>query len=1071
MASDGDSTMALGRGGTMQQEGEKSRARPRKPDMALYVPKARREMAAQGVGAASAAWAMGSRTEEENRRVLQKEGAKGRCERQSPSAGAREHVAREGRRSEGKTRKRNSKRGSAPGQPEGASAQGWDQRVTLHQNHLAPEEQPCGRLETNLHSDQPSPQESRLGQAPARPGGSEEQVSSKPGLRELSPRCWDSRTGPGTCSHLSEETSSPLLVPPWGGEEHAQEQRCGGPLARLGTSSQPRNESRDETSEQAGGSTGSASECAGKSIPALSGESAGSTCELRGESATDPSGESTGSACELSGKGATDPSGESTGSACELSGKGAADPSRESAGSACELRGEGATDLSGESTGSACELSGKGAADPSRESAGSACELRGEGAADPSRESAGSACELRGEGAADPSRESAGSACELRGEGAADPSRESAGSACELRGESATDPRGERAGSVCKLQEEGAADQPCEGAAPSRESAGSVCELRGEGAADPSGESAGSACELRGEGAADPSRESAGSAYQLRGEGAADPSRESAGGVCELRGESAADPSRESAGSACQLRGEGAADPSRESAGSACELRGEGAADPSRESAGGVCELRGESAADPSRESAGSACQLRGEGAADPSRESAGSACELRGEGAAVPSGESAGSACELRGEGAADPSGESAGGACQLRGEGAADPSRESAGSACELRGEGAADPSGESAGSTCELAAEGAADPPCRRAGSVSDSERGSAAAALEGGLPEHAGARVRSTSNRTDSGTRAPLERVDEARGSAARCGAEMPCSSGALGAHGSSECSRSLEIPGSRSAGSWAEEVACAGGVARPSHGLRADGEPGPEGEEDGGVTEGSTSCWDGSTEAPEQPSDGAQSDSSAAAEESWDSLFNADGDCLDQRLLQELSGGEKPRSSLQEPRFDYCGWQPAELDLSHSELPHVIEIYDFPQDFGTADLLRVFCSYQKKGFDIKWVDDTHALGIFSSPIAARDALSSRHVMVKTRPLAQGTRAAKAKARACADLLQPAKERPETSAALARRLVIGALGVRSNQSRAEREAERKKLQEARERKRLENKQREDVWEGRD
>ncbi|XP_067393326.1 coiled-coil domain-containing protein R3HCC1L-like [Emydura macquarii macquarii] len=212
-------------------------------------------------------------------------------------------------------------------------------------------------------------------------------------------------------------------------------------------------------------------------------------------------------------------------------------------------------------------------------------------------------------------------------------------------------------------------------------------------------------------------------------------------------------------------------------------------------------------------------------------------------------------------------------------------------------------------------------------------------------------------------------------------------------------------------------------------------------------------------------------EGGQSDSNAAAEESWDSLFNDDGDCLDQRLLEELSGVDKPRSSLQEPRFDYYGWQAAEPDLSDSELPHVIEIYDFPQDFGTADLLRVFCSYQKKGFDIKWVDDTHALGIFSSPVAARDALSSRHVMVKTRPLAQGTRAAKAKARACADCLQPVKERPETSAALARRLVIGALGVRSNQTRADREAERKKLQEARERKRLENKQREDIWEGRD
>nr|XP_032632049.1 coiled-coil domain-containing protein R3HCC1L isoform X6 [Chelonoidis abingdonii] len=803
MASDGESTMAEGGGGTMQQEGEKSRARPRKPDVALYVPKARREMAAPGVGVTSAAWGMGSQREEENHRVPQKEGAKGHGERQRPSVGARKHVAREGRRSEGKTRKRlplgDNKRDSAPGRPEGATAEGWDQRRTHHQNHLAPEDQPCGQLETNLHSEQLSPQEPCLGQAPARPGGSEEQVPSKPGLRELSCRCWDSRTGTGTCSHLSVETSSPLLVLPHGGEEHTQEQRPGGPRAQLGTSSQPRNETSDETSEQAGGSTGSTSECVDKSIPALSGERAGSMCELRGE---------------------------------------------------------GAADLSGES--------------------------------------AGSVCELRGEGAADESGESTGSMCELRGEGAVD------------------------------------------------ESAGSVCKLRGEGAADERGESAGSACELRGDGATDESGESAGSVSELRGEGAAD----------------------ENAGSACVLTGEVAADESGASAGSACELRGEGAADASRESAGSAGELREESAAD--------------------------------------------------------------------------------------------------ENAGSACKLTGEGAVDPPCRRAGS--------AAAGLEGGLREHARARVHSTSHRTDSGTGAPPEHVDEARGSAAMCGTEMPCDSGsyaeegapcALGAPGRTEGSQSLEIPGSRSAGSLAEEVDCPGGVARPSHGLRADGEPGME---DGGVTEGGTS------EVPGQPSNGAPSDSSAAAEGSWDVLFNADGDCLDQRLLQELSGGEKPRSRLQEPRFDYSGWQP-ELDLSDSELPHVIEIYDFPQDFGTADLLRVFCSYQKKGFDIKWVDDTHALGIFSSPVAARDALSNRHVMVKTRPLAQGTRAAKAKARACADLLQPAKERPETSAALARRLVIGALGVRSNQSRAEREAERKKLQEARERKRLENKQREDIWEGRD
>ncbi|KAM8911822.1 coiled-coil domain-containing protein R3HCC1L isoform 3-T4 [Lycaon pictus] len=205
--------------------------------------------------------------------------------------------------------------------------------------------------------------------------------------------------------------------------------------------------------------------------------------------------------------------------------------------------------------------------------------------------------------------------------------------------------------------------------------------------------------------------------------------------------------------------------------------------------------------------------------------------------------------------------------------------------------------------------------------------------------------------------------------------------------------------------------------------------------------------------------------------SAATEESWESFFNDDGDCLDPRLLQELSGNMKNRESIQEPRFDYYNHEVPDIDLSDCEFPHVIEIYDFPQEFRTEDLLRVFCSYQKKGFDIKWVDDTHALGVFSSPITARDALGSKHTMVKIRPLSQATRAAKAKARAYAEFLQPAKERPETSAALARRLVISALGVRSKQNKTERQAELKKLQEARERKRLEAKQREDIWEGRD
>lgn len=212
-------------------------------------------------------------------------------------------------------------------------------------------------------------------------------------------------------------------------------------------------------------------------------------------------------------------------------------------------------------------------------------------------------------------------------------------------------------------------------------------------------------------------------------------------------------------------------------------------------------------------------------------------------------------------------------------------------------------------------------------------------------------------------------------------------------------------------------------------------------------------------------------DTSHTQGSIAVEESWESMFNDDGDCVDPRLLQELSGNMKNRKSIQEPRFDYYSHELPDIDLSECEFPHVIEIYDFPQEFRTEDLLRIFCSYQKKGFDLKWVDDTHALGVFSSPVTARDALGIKHTMVKIRPLSQATRAAKAKARACAEFLQPAKERPETSAALARRLVISALGVRSKQSKTEREAELRKLQEARERKRLEAKQREDIWEGRD
>ncbi|KAK7930189.1 hypothetical protein WMY93_006584 [Mugilogobius chulae] len=199
------------------------------------------------------------------------------------------------------------------------------------------------------------------------------------------------------------------------------------------------------------------------------------------------------------------------------------------------------------------------------------------------------------------------------------------------------------------------------------------------------------------------------------------------------------------------------------------------------------------------------------------------------------------------------------------------------------------------------------------------------------------------------------------------------------------------------------------------------------------------------------------------------EESWDTLFNDDGECLDPHLHEEEG---KVKKSIQDPRFDYYNMNrdyEDDIDLTDDELSHIVEIYDFPAEFKTEDLLKLFHTNQQRGLDIQWIDETHALGLFSSPLAAREALRSKHPMMKVRPLSKSSSATKAKARSCSDYLLPAKERPQTSAALARKLVIGALGVKSNLTKEQREAERKKLQEAREQKRLAAKQREDAWEG--
>lgn len=81
-----------------------------------------------------------------------------------------------------------------------------------------------------------------------------------------------------------------------------------------------------------------------------------------------------------------------------------------------------------------------------------------------------------------------------------------------------------------------------------------------------------------------------------------------------------------------------------------------------------------------------------------------------------------------------------------------------------------------------------------------------------------------------------------------------------------------------------------------------------------------------------------------------------------------------------------------------------------------------------------------------------PFTAAQVLNQSHAFIKLKPLTQATAESRSKAKKSALFLQPYRQRPETCAALARRLVTGALGVRLSTAREEREAERAVLQKA-------------------
>ncbi|XP_076313752.1 coiled-coil domain-containing protein R3HCC1L-like isoform X2 [Tachypleus tridentatus] len=160
------------------------------------------------------------------------------------------------------------------------------------------------------------------------------------------------------------------------------------------------------------------------------------------------------------------------------------------------------------------------------------------------------------------------------------------------------------------------------------------------------------------------------------------------------------------------------------------------------------------------------------------------------------------------------------------------------------------------------------------------------------------------------------------------------------------------------------------------------------------------------------------------------------FFDENGEYCKHEIAKRL-GVSKENVKIQQPKHDYTVFCPQDPDITDEKFGHIIEIYGFPVELKTHDLVNAFSAYKLKDFDIKWVDDTHALGVFASPLV--------------------------------EFLQPPKPRPATSAALARRLVSGALGLKVQVSREQQKLEKAKLQEAKEKKRKAAKQRVDIWEG--
>ena len=210
-----------------------------------------------------------------------------------------------------------------------------------------------------------------------------------------------------------------------------------------------------------------------------------------------------------------------------------------------------------------------------------------------------------------------------------------------------------------------------------------------------------------------------------------------------------------------------------------------------------------------------------------------------------------------------------------------------------------------------------------------------------------------------------------------------------------------------------------------------------------------------------------------SENENSAEEDWEKTWDDDGECLDANFLAELNE-QIGTTNVQvvKPQFDYYSFKPNDTILANGVFDHVVEIFDFSPEFKDHDLQSALSKFQQQGFTIQWVDDTHALAVFTNHRIAQQAVEQcSSPMLKLRSVYEGTQQSKLKAKRNISVLQPYKERPKTTKLVANRLVAGALGMKSKMSKEERELEREKIKAEREKKLNKEKLKKDLWDSDD